>query len=303
MNPELPAAPTHSPAPCDLDPARRRSLQAAAAWTLAGLGAGLMPTLSHAEDTDTPAWTLLRANLFGDRPLLDGSAVLSIDAPQRAADGSVVPVSIWTQRSELAARVRRIHLVIDENPSPVAGVFEFAPGHAPVGIETRVRVETYTWMRAVAETDDQRLYLSSIYVKASGGCSTPANKDFGVAEADIGRMRLRVPEEIAPGESVVAQLMVQHPNNSGLVMEQLARTFAPAYYLHRIEVDYAGQPIWRGEVNFSISQNPHFRFRFTPRASGLLVARADDVRGGHWESSLALDLRTAAADPANGRTA
>jgi sulfur-oxidizing protein SoxY len=285
----LSSAPASTP-----DAARRRLLTRAAAWTAAGTVAPWLAGPARSAEAAPAPWDALRERLFEQRPIGDGSALLAIEAPQRAADGSVVPLAIWS-RPGADAEVRRLHLVIDENPLPVAGVFDFAPGHGAIGIETRVRVETYTWMRAIAETADGRLLMVSTYVKASGGCSTPANKDFAMAEADIGRMRLRVPEQVAPGEAVVAQLMVQHPNSSGLVMDQLARTYAQAHYLHRVAVDYAGQPVWRGEVNFSISQNPHFRFRFTPRASGLLVARAADVRGGEWETSLALSLQTARA--------
>ena len=44
-------------------------------------------------------------------------------------------------------------------------------------ISTRVRVNSYTNVHAVAELSDGKLYVVKTYVKASGGCSAPAVKD------------------------------------------------------------------------------------------------------------------------------
>ena len=43
-------------------------------------------------------------------------------------------------------------------------------------ISTRVRVNNYTDVHAVAELSDGKLYMTKTYVKASGGCSAPATK-------------------------------------------------------------------------------------------------------------------------------
>ncbi len=46
-------------------------------------------------------------------------------------------------------------------------------------ISTRVRVNSYTDVHAVAELSDGKLYMIKIYVKASGGCSAPGGEESG----------------------------------------------------------------------------------------------------------------------------
>ena len=69
-----------------------------------------------------------------------------------------------------------ITLVIDQNPAPMAAKFELGPDANVTEISTRVRVNSYTDVHAVAELSDGQLYMVKTYVKASGGCSAPAAK-------------------------------------------------------------------------------------------------------------------------------
>mgnify|MGYP002150436774 CR=1 FL=1 len=50
-------------------------------------------------------------------------------------------------------------------------------------IETRVRVDAYSHVRAIAEASDGQLYAVTRFVKASGGCSAPAGSDAQAAAA------------------------------------------------------------------------------------------------------------------------
>src|SRR3546814_4280108 len=72
--------------------------------------------------------------------------------------------------------VRAVTLVIDKNPAPLAAVFRLSPDAGDPGIATRVRVNEYTDIRAVAEMDDGSLRAVSTVVKSAGGCSAPAVK-------------------------------------------------------------------------------------------------------------------------------
>ena len=58
-------------------------------------------------------------------------------------------------------------------------------------ISTRVRVNNYTDVHAVAELSDGQLYMTKTYVKASGGCSAPAAKNAEEANNRLGQMRYR----------------------------------------------------------------------------------------------------------------
>jgi sulfur-oxidizing protein SoxY len=218
------------------------------------------------EEADTPAWAQVRALLAGDRPVIDDTtgAVLEIDAPVRAEDAAVVPVAVRTRQLPDGVHVSKVYLVIDENPSPIGGTFTFTPLAGRADIETRVRIEAYSWVRALAETSDGKIYQARRFVKASGGCSAPAGKDMEAALARLGRMKFKVEESTVAGQPSVAQLMISHPNSSGLAMDQLTRLYVPPHFVRRVEVSYGGQPVMTADVDFSISENPNFRFYFVP---------------------------------------
>ena len=253
--------------------------------TLAGLGGG---TVARAADDDV--WSRVRTSLFAARPILEAAdQVIQLTAPVRAEDAATVPIAIRTLAlPDKGVHVAKIYLVIDRNPSPLGAVFTFTGDSGRADLETRVRIEEYTMVRAIAELSDGRLYMASRYVKASGGCSAPAGKDQEAAMARLGRMKLRVDEPVAYGQPNLAQLMISHPNNSGLAMDQLTRLYTPARFVRRIDVSYGGKRVMTAEVDFTISENPNFRFYFVPHGDGELKADVADSNDARFESSVAV---------------
>jgi sulfur-oxidizing protein SoxY len=237
-------------------------------------------------DPDTVAvWLHMRAQLFGDRPILQDSTVITLAAPARAQDASVVPVAIKTGLAQDSAlRVARLYLFIDANPSPLGAVFTFGPRSARADIETRVRIEDYTWMRAIAELTDGRLFADRRFVKAAGGCSAPyaTAPDF---DAFRPRARLKVDASLESRAPVLAELMIQHPNSSGLARDQITHLFIPPYFVREIEVTCAGELVMSAQVDFTISQNPSFRFYLVPGGAAQLRARVVDTKDREFWST------------------
>jgi len=239
----------------------------------------------------SPVWLKVRASLFESRTITSpAEAVILLEAPLRAEDAAVVPIAIHSPISQTAARwVRKVYLIIDNNPSPISAIFEFSPASGSADIETRVRIDEYTFVRAIAELSDGALYMSTRWVKAAGGCSAPPAKDAQAALASLGRMKLRIeaPEAgLRAGQPVLAQLMVSHPNHSGLAMDQLSRQYTPAHFVRRIDISDSGRPLLSADVDFSISENPHLRFHFTPREQGELKAEVLDSKDLRFEISV-----------------
>ncbi len=258
---------------------------------LAGCILMAAPITRAADDgSDTPIWAKVRTLLVGEREVIDDAAgtVVEIDAPVRAEDAAVVPIAVRTKQLPGGAYVSKVHLVIDENPSPIGGTFSFTPLAGRADIETRVRIEAYSWVRALAETSDGRIYLARRFVKASGGCSAPAGKDMEEALARLGKMKFKVEEGAVAGKPAAAQLMISHPNSSGLAMDQLTRLFVPPHFVRRVEVSFAGEPVMTADVDFSISENPNFRFWFVPKGDGELKAVIVDSKDLKFESSVAI---------------
>ncbi len=251
-------------------------------------GSCLPASVQAADAARGDVWNKLRTNLFGDRPIEDRPAgVIALDAPDRAEDAATVPIAIRSGLAQTPQRyVRKLYLIIDKNPSPLGAVFTFTPDSGRADIETRVRIEDYTTVRAIAELSDGHLFMATRFVKASGGCSAPAGKDQAAALARLGRMKLRLEEPVAFGKPVLAQLMVSHPNSSGLVMDQLTRLYIPSRFVRHLEATYAGRPVMSADIDFTISENPNFRCYFVPREAGELQVVVEDSADARFEGSV-----------------
>ncbi|MCE7028622.1 quinoprotein dehydrogenase-associated SoxYZ-like carrier [Jiella avicenniae] len=227
------------------------------------------------------AWTELKPDLFGDRQLVEGTDTIAIEAPKRATDPAIVPVKL---SFDPEMDVRKVTLVIDENPSPVAATFEFAQGADMRSLSTRVRVNAYTDIHAVAETADGKLYVTKTFVKAAGGCAAPAAKDPEVAAREMGKMKMR---EFGTDEAPVheAQLMIRHPNNSGLQKDQVTLLYIPAHFITDLRVDKGGKPLFSMTGGISISEDPSFRFAYGAGDSGPFHAKASDTEGAVFEKT------------------
>jgi sulfur-oxidizing protein SoxY len=253
---------------------------------LGALAGGLLvsPRLRAAAPTDQDPWPALAAQIFPNRELRDGAALLAIDAPYRAEDAAVVPVAL---RTTLAAddrrQVRKITLVIDANPSPVAAIFALEPDSGIDSVSTRVRVDDYTNMHAVAELSDGSLYMVTRYVKAAGGCSAPALKQTA-DEIPLGTLRFREFPATDPGKRE-AQVMVRHPNYSGMQMDQISRLYIPADFLEVLRVSQGDQLLLTVEGGISISENPAFRFSFKPNDARTFRVEGTDSEGKHFRGS------------------
>jgi sulfur-oxidizing protein SoxY len=235
---------------------------------------------AHGQEVDPEAsaiWQKVRAGLFAAAPIAPGDGVVSLEAPARAQDAATVPIKISAQFPQTAERyIDKIWLVVDNNPSPIAAVFQFTRRSGRADIETRIRVEQYTYVRAIAATNDGALYMASRYVKASGGCSAPPGADHAAANASLGKMRLLVDEAPAPGQPALARLMISHPNDSGLAMDQLTRAYAPSHFVRSIEVRQDGELVMGADLDFAISENPSLRFYLMPADEAALEVKVVD---------------------------
>ncbi|KRE15932.1 quinoprotein dehydrogenase-associated SoxYZ-like carrier [Bosea sp. Root381] len=241
--------------------------------------------ITQALAEDDP-WLGLHQDVFGNRPIAEEDGLVTLEAPVRAEDAALVPLTVRVSGGD-ASRPRSLTLLIDRNPAPVVATFSFGEGAGEVVLATRVRVDAYSNVRAVVETQAGSLHMATRYVKASGGCSAPALKDSELAEAELGKMRLRQ-FAAAPGStSREAQLMIRHPNHSGLQMNQLTGYYIPAKFITDLEVRRGAALVFRMEGGISLSADPNIRFTFRPAgADEVLTAVAKDTDGrvlrGSW---------------------
>jgi sulfur-oxidizing protein SoxY len=249
----------------------------------------MLPGSAQAERTEEQRmarWADLRHAIFGDRTVEDAGDLVAIDAPARAEDAAIVPVAIHVAES-LAPEIRGVYLVIDDNPSPLAAHFVLGPVADPREIATRVRIDDYTYLHAVAETADGRLYATARFIKAAGGCSAPAGKDQALALERLGKMKLTIAERSRPDDPAKVKLLISHPNNSGLQIDQLTRNYIPADFMQTLDITYNGQAVFRLESDIAISEDPSFEFSLRPSdaAAGVIKAEVFDSNQKHFSQS------------------
>ena len=244
---------------------------------LLSLGLALAaPVLSPAMAEESEAeraerWHDLKQAVFGDRPVQDGTGVIALDAPARAQDAALVPITISLSAGggSSGGRVKAVWVLVDGNPSPLAGTFRFGPAADPHILRTRVRVDQYTLMHAVAETEDGRLFSAERFVKAAGGCSAPSL---------LGQMRLRVEGEgpVQDGGAAMAQLLVSHPNNNGMQVDQVTHNFIPPRYIQDIIIHYGDDVVLTVDADISLSEDPAITFGFVPHGAGPFRVEVQD---------------------------
>jgi len=220
-------------------------------------------------------WEPIRKMMFGDREILDGKDIVRVYLALRAADAATVPVAVKAQIDQTPERyIQRVYLIVERNPSPAAGIFHFTPDSGRAQVETRLRFEDFSHVRAIAETNDGKLYMDSRWVKAAGGCSAPSGK-FQVPAALMGKMKFRLDDEVKYNEPNLVQINIRHPNESALAMD--FDTSRVPQFVRSVVVTYDGKPVMTAEVDFSLSDNPTFRFWFVPRKPGELRVEVEDT--------------------------
>ncbi len=182
--------------------------------------------------------------------------------------------------------------MIDQNPAPMAARFELGPDSSVSEISTRVRVNNYTDVHAVAELSDGKLYVTKTYVKASGGCSAPAAKNADEAKDKLGQMRFRQfvrPSEGPTSGAREAQIMIGHPNNSGLQMDQVTMLYVPAFFVNELRLWQDDSLVLAVEGGISISEDPNIRFTYVPSGAKRFRVEAKDTAGHVFQNEWKAD--------------
>ena len=251
----------------------------------------------HGEELNE-RWDTLKPSFFGERVVNDASDVISMEAPKRAHDAAIVPIVIHAEKD--ARKIKQVHLIVDKNPLPLAGVFKFSETKRSAwqSFETRIRINEYTHVRAIAELDDGSLHMTSKFVKAAGGCSAPAMADLNTALANAGKMKIllddisgtdKVAGNLPPAERATAEatIKIRHPNNSGMQFDQISRNYIPAFYVHSIVAELDGEELLNIETNFSMSENPVVRFQFAQASQAdTFKVYALDSKNNRYELSV-----------------
>lgn len=242
-----------------------------------------LPSAALAQQTMASSdklWDGMKGDVFGERPFLLDTGLVRIEAPKRAQDAALVPVDIFIDPAKVPGGIKSVTMIIDANPAPVAATFQFGEDAGVTHLSTRVRVNDYSYLRVIAETKSGELHMARTFVKASGGCSAPAVKNQAEALASMGKMKLRqFPAEETMTKAQELQLMIRHPNNSGLQRDPLTQYFIPAHFVQKLSIAQDDRLILSMEGGISISEDPNFRFDFAAHGAGDIRVEATDTDG------------------------
>ena len=244
---------------------------------------GLNSTAAH--NDSSPEWEKLRLHFFQKRAIAaDAASQVQLIVPLRAAYGASVPVKVVSrlpQRGDLY--VKKMYLFVDKNPSPLAAQLDLTADIGQADFETRLRVDEYSHVRVVSELSNGELHMDSRYVKVSGGCSAPPNRDHPEL---IGKTIFKLNGPVKLDRPNVADVTVLHPNDTGFELNNITVMFIPPHFVRSLKVSNGEHKLFDAELDFSVSENPTFRFNFVPRAEAELKAVVEDSREGRYVGTL-----------------
>jgi len=248
-----------------------------------GVVASAAEQVATATQSEVDLWTtFLRPQYFQEREIAENKDIIELRVPLRAEDSGVVPLSINAKIAQTPERyIKTLYVIIDKNPKPLAGKFTLTPAMGRADLAMRLRINEFTHVRAIAETSDGQLYMDTGFTRASGGCSEPPPfLQLKAARERIGRMKFQARAAHGDdGDVALGQLLISHPNITGMQLDQRTRAFIPAEYVTEVVLSFNQEHIMTAETDISISEDPSFRFFFKPRAGGTLTATMTDSKG------------------------
>ncbi len=214
----------------------------------------------------------------------DGSSLMSLETPYRALDAAMVPITISFKENQTKEKfVKFLTIIVDENPSPIVGKFEFSPKVGNASFSTRIRVDKYTYVRIIAETNDGDKFMIANFVKAAGGCSAPSLADMDAVMARLGKMKMKFIQTSKSSNLLnKAKFLISHPNYSGLQFNQLTRSEIPAHFINFIRIEQDGEMILQASPDISLSENPSFTFNYV-NSGGPIKVLVEDSEGQKFQ--------------------
>jgi sulfur-oxidizing protein SoxY len=252
---------------------------------LAALASLALPAATQAG----PAWDEIHAKVFAGRTIHDAGDTVQLTAPTRPKDQSVVPIAVGAAFQD-GRTVKSLTLIVDENPTPVAAVFDVGPKRDAFRVATNLRLNAATEVRAIVEASDGQLYMASRFVKFAGGqgaCAAPAMGSPEMIAATMGIMTLAHVKQAAAASPITprARLTVSHPNHTGMVLDQITLLYVPLHIITDMEVRQGESLVFAMTGSITLAQNPVVDFDYRLNGAETMQVLVRDSNGGAWAKS------------------
>ena len=252
-------------------------------------GAAALATLlllGPAAKADEDVWPTLKQQAFGDRAIQAEDGMVVLEIPGTAEDAALVPLTV-----RVPPQVGAEPQIADASSStrtPIRKWRRFTSVRRPGkggerSFSTRVRIDNFSYVRAVLETEDGMLHMASKFVAAAGGCGAMQAKDPDIETVDLGKMIVKTfPPALDASPIWSAQVMIKHPNSNGMQLDINTANVIPARYVNKMTVKRGGELVFDMDGTFSISTNPNFRFTFGRGADNSLDVAITDTDGAKF---------------------
>ncbi|HQR61223.1 MAG TPA: quinoprotein dehydrogenase-associated SoxYZ-like carrier, partial [Methylophilaceae bacterium] len=218
---------------------------------------------------------------------IENADFIKLEGPKRAESGAQVPITLTVdQNLNNPDAIKKVYVIVDANPIPLAATYHFTPLNGKAQISTRIRMETDSFIHAVGETANGKLYMTAITIRAAGGCGGAVDGDDTAIRAASGKIKLSVEEPIKFGEANAATFLIKHPMFTGLQRDLASGGYKPAFYINKVAFSYGGKPVMHVDFAVGVAEDPYLRFYYLPDAPGALEVKADDNEGKSFTQSV-----------------
>lgn len=252
-----------------------------AAGSLCGLISG------HAlAEADPALWPALQQSFFAGKPI-EQTDFIRLEGPRRAESGAQVPITLSVEKPlNDPDAIRKVYVIVDANPIPLAVTYHFTPLNGKAQISTRIRMEMDSYIHAVGETASGKLYMTAIVIRAAGGCGGLVDGDDSAVRATAGKIKLNAELPIQFGAPNAATFLIKHPMFTGLQRDLASGGFKPAFFIQKVGFRYNGSPVMHADFAVGVAEDPYLRFFYLPDRPGTLEVKADDNEGKSFSQAV-----------------
>ena len=234
-------------------------------------------------------------------PVLERLHFPQVRVPVVTANGDRVPITIeMSHPMEPGHHITRVTVVNERDPVPLKGVFELTPASGLACLAFQARIdEGASEVAVTAECSLHGAWTTTATVRVAdgaGGCSDPAATTARALSTEILPPRLRLPGlvrtgRVRPDEVLEAQLLMRHPNRTGLARRD-GRFVAESepFHLREMEVVYRDARVSRFLFTSALSDDPLITFRVRAGQGGVLRAVLGNTRGQRFEAQARVEV-------------
>lgn len=219
-----------------------------------------------------------------------------LQLPVVTTNGAKVPVVVeMAHPMELGHYITSVHVVNERDPVPSKGVFHFTPANGQVYVAFQARLDQgVSEVSVTAECNLHGRWSSTRSInipEGAGGCAGAAPLPGRTVGPEILPPRIRIPQlvkqgGIRAGEIIEIQLLIRHPNRTGLAgrngkFVQISEPF----YLQEMEVFYGPKRVSWFAMTSALSDDPFITFRLRVGREQPLRVLLTNSRGQQFEAT------------------